>query len=280
MSLPQKCSPARNGCQLDAPKGLCPRGIIAQALRWVQVGRVRLELLERGMAEKLGFRLDQVQLDQFHRYHEEIVAWSARANLTAVTGQDEVQTRHFLDSLLVSAAIPADMLESGCKVLDLGSGAGFPGLPLKIAFPNLALTLLDATTKKTAFLRHVTTLLGLGGVAVRTGRAEAMGHEPDLRESYDVVVSRAVARLSVLAELSLPFCRLGGLSIAQKGRDIDDELSDAEKAIETSGGVVTEVRETDPGGTDGSGLLVVMEKKSLTPDRYPRRAGIPAKRPI
>jgi len=239
-----------------------------------------LELLERGVAEKLGFRLDKAQLDQFHRYHEEIIGWNTRANLTAVTGRDEVQTRHFLDSLLVSTAVPPGMLESGCKVLDLGSGAGFPGLPLKIAFPNLALTLLDATAKKTAFLEHVATVLGLGGVEVRTGRAEALGREPDLRESYDVVVSRAVARLSVLAELSLPFCRLGGVSIAQKGREIDDELRDAEKAIETSGGVLKEVRETDPTETDGGGLLVVMEKKSLTPDRYPRRAGIPAKRPI
>ena len=240
----------------------------------------RVELLEKGAAEKLGIELNRAQLDQFHRYYREVVDWNRRANLTTVTEWEQTQTRHFLDSLAVSLALPPSLLSRGGEVLDLGSGAGFPGLPLKIAFPRLELTLMDATAKKTAFLQHVIKALGLDMVEVRTGRAEALAHEPSLRESYDVVVSRAVARLSVLAELSLPFCRLGGLVIAQKGAGVDSELLEADKAIETMGGALKEVREVEAEEPDGGGRLVVLEKMSPTPDRYPRRPGIPAKRPI
>ena len=239
-----------------------------------------MELLETAAAEKLGIELDQAQLDQFKRYHNEIADWNRRVNLTTVTGWEQVQTRHFLDSLAVSVALPPSLLTSGGKVLDLGSGAGFPGLPLKIAFPELELTLMDATAKKTAFLSHVTTVLGLDTVEVRTGRAEALAHDVGQRESYDAVVSRAVARLSALAELTLPFCRLGGVVIAQKGAGIEDELSGAKRAIETMGGSLKGVREVEAGDPGGDGLLVVLEKTGHTPHKYPRRAGVPAKRPI
>ena len=176
-----------------------------------------MELLETAAAEKLGIELDQAQLDQFKRYHNEIADWNRRVNLTTVTGWEQVQTRHFLDSLAVSVALPPSLLTSGGKVLDLGSGAGFPGLPLKIAFPELELTLMDATAKKTAFLSHVTTVLGLDTVEVRTGRAEALAHDVGQRESYDAVVSRAVARLSALAELTLPVLPAGRRCHSAKG---------------------------------------------------------------
>ena len=239
-----------------------------------------MELLVKGAAEALGIRLDERQIGLFHRYYLELVDWSKRINLTTVTGREEVQTRHFLDSLSVSAVLPPDVRSGGVRLLDLGSGAGLPGIPLKIVFPSVNLTLMDATARKTAFLSHVTQVLGLDGVEVCTGRAESLAHDPGLRESYDVVVSRAVARLPVLAELTLPFCRLGGTVVAQKGTGAAAEVREAAEAIEAMGGELGLIRETELGGQDGAGTLVVLEKKRPTPDRYPRRPGIPAKRPI
>ena len=238
-----------------------------------------MELLVRGAAE-LGIRLGRAQVDQFHRYYQELIEWNRRVNLTAVTEREQVQTRHFLGSLAVSAVVPPSLLSAGGKVLDVGSGAGFPGLPLRIAFPGVRATLIEATAKKTAFLEHVSRALDLGDVQVITGRAEALAHDPRLRESFDVVLSRAVARLSVLAELTLPFCRTGGLAIAQKSAHVDEEIKRAGRAIEAMGGAVREVKEVVVGESDHSGTLVVLEKKAPTPDRYPRRPGIPAKRPL
>ena len=245
-----------------------------------------MDLLVRG-ADAFGIRLSRAQLGQFHRYYLEIVDWNSRVNLTSVTGRDEVQTRHFLDSLAVSAVLPQGLLRSGARVLDVGSGAGLPGLPLKIVFPSLRMTLAEATGKKTEFLTHVARKLGLDDVEVRTGRAETLAHDPELRESYDVVLSRGVARLAALAELTLPFCRPGGLAVAHKTAGIDEEVREARKAIETLGGGVREVRDIAFGSPNDSetfaGLataLVVLEKKGPTPDRYPRRPGVPTKRPL
>ena len=194
--------------------------------------------------------------------------------------REQVQTWHFLGSLAVSAAFPPGLTRSGGKVLDVGSGAGLPGLPIKIAFPMLTVTLVEATAKKTAFLAHVTRLLGLGDVEVITARAETMAHDPMHREGYDVVLSRGVARLAVLAELTLPFCRLGGVTVAQKGRGIDDEIRQAGTAIAAMGGRLVEVVKVAVEGPAAAGALVVLEKVGPTPERYPRRPGIPAKRPL
>ena len=216
---------------------------------------------------------------QFLRYHSMIVEWNRRVNLTSVTEWTDVQSRHFLDSLSVSAAIPPDMLQSG-RFVDVGSGAGLPGVPLKIAFPGLRPTLIESTGKKTAFLAEIASALGLRDLTVCTGRAEDLAREPDLRESFDFAVARAVAGMSTLAELTLPFCRIGGIVIAQKKLDARDEIEEAESAIEAVGGRLLDVQEVFVEGLEDSRGLVVLEKVRATPMRYPRRPGIPAKRPL
>ena len=230
-------------------------------------------------AARLGIDLDGEQVERFRSYYGELVSWNENVNLTAVSGRVEVQERHFLDSLAVASALPANVLDGRGRLLDVGSGAGFPGLPLKIAYPRIDLTLLEATAKKTAFLRHVVDKLGLEGVEVVTGRAEEEAHGPEMRERFGAVVSRAVARLDVLAELCLPFCSVGGVMIAQKGLQPEVELYEARNAIDTMGG------NSDDRGMlvrppVGIGTLVVIEKQRATPPSYPRRPGIPSKRPL
>jgi 16S rRNA (guanine527-N7)-methyltransferase len=241
-----------------------------------------VELLEAG-AKALGIHLSLVQMQRFRRYYEELTDWNTRVNLTSVTGWREVQARHFVDSLTVSLAIPPDLLESG-RFVDVGSGAGFPGVPLKIAFPGLRPTLVEATARKAAFLSALKDVLGLVDVDVRTGRGETLAHDPELRGGFDFALVRAVGSMAVLAEVTLPFCRVGGFVVAQKKRAIEGEIARARRAVETMGGRVREVRDvTEVAGTEYLGedrSLVILEKVGPTPDRYPRRPGMPAKRPI
>ena len=237
-----------------------------------------MESLIKGAA-RLGIDLDGEQAERFRSYYDELVSWNESVNLTAVTGWEEVQTRHFLDSLAVASALPANVLDGTDKLLDMGSGAGFPGLPLKIAYPRIDLTLLEATAKKTAFLRHVVDKLRLESVDVVTGRAEEEAHETEMRERFGAVVSRAVARLDALAELCLPFCAVGGVMIAQKGPNVEEELEQARHAIETLGGRFEE-RGMLVSPPVGVGTLVVIQKQLATPPSFPRRPGIPSKRPL
>ncbi len=233
-----------------------------------------MDLLVDGAAA-FGINLDAAQTEQFDLYYRELVDWNQRINLTTITEREQVETRHFLNSLAVHTALPAGTLSGGARVIDIGSGGGFPGLPLRIAFPQIRLTLAESAGKRAAFLRHVIEAIGLSSVEVRSGRAEDLGREPQLREGFDVVLARAVAKLPVLAELMLPFCRVGGLAVAHKGSDVANEVQDAQHAIHETGGTLGEVR---PVGLTTS--LVVIEKVSGTPDRFPRRPGIPAKRPL
>ena len=237
-----------------------------------------MEVLAEGAA-RLGICLEGEQVERFRSYYSELAAWNETVNLTGVSVWEEVQTRHYVDSLAVASALPVSVLDGSDGLLDVGSGAGFPGLPLKIAFPRIDLTLLEATAKKTAFLRHVVDKLGLEGVDVVTGRAEEEARRPEMRERFGAVVSRAVARLDVLAELCLPFCVVGGVMVAQKGPQVEEELRQARNAIETLGG-----RTKDSGmlvtPPVGIGTLVVIEKQRQTPTHYPRRPGIPSKRPL
>jgi 16S rRNA (guanine527-N7)-methyltransferase len=243
-------------------------------------------------ARQLGLYLSAEHLAAFQRYYEELVEWNRRFNLTTVTGYEEVQLRHFLDSLTVLLTLPGwgqevvgEQLPFVCRpqpwlCLDVGAGAGFPGLPLKIVCPELKLTLLEATRKKVEFLLHVADDLGLKDVEVVWERAEALGQNAHYRERYDVVVARAVAELVVLSEYCLPFCRVGGRFVAQKGLGAEQEVEAAQTALDTLGGTVRELKEISLPGQRERRVLVVIDKVAPTPSRYPRRPGIPAKRPL
>ncbi len=218
-------------------------------------------------------------MEQFHIYHRELEAWNKRTNLTTVTGLEAVQSRHFLDSLTVALAAPS-ALAGAPKIVDAGAGAGFPGVPLKIAFPEVRLTLVDSASKKTAFLRHIVEALDLQHANVVTARLEDAGRDPGLREDFDVVVSRAVAKLSVLAELTLPLCAVGGTVVCQKGERTEDELAGSRAAVDVLGGEIADVKHVDLPELGQRRSLVTLRKARPTPDQYPRRPGIPAKRPI
>jgi 16S rRNA (guanine527-N7)-methyltransferase len=228
--------------------------------------------------ELLGIELSEAQRGAFERYADEMVQWNEhRANLTAITEPRAVEIRHFLDSLSVVRAVP---LIDGMRLIDVGTGAGFPGLPLKILHPNIHLALLEATGKKTAFLQHMADTLGLSGVTVVNARAEDAGRDPAHREAYDVVVARSVARMPVLMEYLLPFAKVGGVCVAMKGEGAAEEAGTAKKALRILGGKVTGIVPINLPDVAETHYLIVIEKIAATPAQYPRRPGVPAKQPL
>lgn len=235
-----------------------------------------MEKLKSG-AQKLGIDLTPEQLEKFEDYYHEIIEWNRKVNLTSITDYEDVQVKHFLDSLTIITAIK---LSNGLNVIDIGTGAGLPGIPLKIVSPDIKLTLLEATAKKARFLEHLVQTLGLDKVQIATGRAEEIAHENRYREKFQLALARALAPLPVLAELALPFCEVGGCCIAQKKGDIGGEVARAIKAIEVMGGKLREVKPVGLEELNDKRYLVIIDKVRPTPPEYPRRPGRPAKRPI
>ena len=238
-----------------------------------------MELLSNGAAQ-LGILLTDGQLDQFALYQRDMAEWNQRANLTNITEYDEVQVKHFLDSLTVVPAVGG--IPEDCRLLDVGSGPGCPGLPLKLTFPKIQLAMAEPTGKKAAFLEHMVEALTLGGTEVLKGRAEALAHDPGLRETFDLVTARGLARMPVLLEYTLPFCKTGGRVAALKhgGAGLEKELVAAERALELLGGEVIQIYQVEIAGLTDNREVVVVEKVAATPEQYPRRTGIPSKRPL
>ena len=240
-----------------------------------------MEKLRAG-AQKLGYRLTPEQLEQFSIYYQELVDWNQRLNLTRIIDYEEVQIKHFPDSLTVTLALKSSITSNHPRLLDVGTGAGFPGIPLKILLPHISLVLLEATTKKTTFLHHLKEKLGLHDIEIIVDRAEEIAHLEQYREKFDIVLSRGVASLPTLVELTLPFCTIDGQFIAQKKESIEQEISQATKAISTLGGNSgkVEVIKIELEEFTNERYLAIIDKVSPTPVQYPRRPGLPAKRPI
>ena len=237
-----------------------------------------MKLLAGGALE-LGIKLTDGQVAQFETYYRELHLWNQRVNLTAITECSEVQIKHFLDSLTCCLAIPEGPPAAG-KIVDIGAGAGFPGLPLKLVFPDFQLTLSDSVGKKTAFLRHLLQVLELPEVVVLTARAEQLGRAPETRERFDLVLARGVAKLPALLEYALPLCRVGGKVVAWKHGGIQQELESAQRALQLLGGRWGQIVPVAITGLTDNRILVTVEKISATPAEYPRRPGLPRKQPL
>lgn len=223
--------------------------------------------------------LSPAQQAAFARYADELLAWNEHTNLTAIRSREDVYRKHFEDSL---TCVQAWGNAPPQHLIDIGAGAGFPGLPLKLLYPTLQLTLVEAIAKKAAFCQHIVSLLGLSNVTILSERAESIGQETEHRERYDWAVARAVAALPVLAEYLLPLVQPGGKMLAQKGTraQTQTELDGAGAAFETLGGKLNTVLSVQVPGLEEERCLVIIDKVNRTPARYPRRPGLPAKKPL
>lgn len=234
------------------------------------------ELLIDG-AKQLDIQLSEVQVEQFMKYKALLQEWNEKMNLTAITEDREVITKHFLDCMTINKAL--NMSEQK-TVIDIGTGAGFPGLVIKIAFPHLKVTLVDALKKRLTFLETVITELGLTDIECVHSRAEDLGKDKQYREGFDICASRAVANLAVLSEYTLPFVKVDGYLIALKGQKLDEELEQGQKAIKILGGQLEEVVHTGVPFTDLNHKIAKIKKVKTTSTKYPRKAGEPTKAPL
>jgi 16S rRNA (guanine527-N7)-methyltransferase len=233
--------------------------------------------LAKYVREIIGLRLSPSQLASFEKYELELLDWNIRFNLTAIDHPEKIRVKHFLDSLTCLLAMRSTSLE---RVVDVGTGAGFPGIPLKIACPRMRLTLLESVGKKAVFCRHAVKALQLAEVEVVQERAETVGLLPEHRERYDWAVARAVAGLPVLVEYLLPLVRVGGQALAMKGESGPAEAQAAERAMRLLGGHLQQIIPVTLPGVEDQRYLIVIEKKAATPDQYPRRVGVPSRHPL
>lgn len=233
----------------------------------------------KNLANQLGIELNDRQIEQFSIYFNMLIETNKVMNLTAITELDEVITKHFLDSIAI-ANVYFDIKENPVKILDLGTGAGFPGIPLKIAFPQLKITLMDSLNKRIKFLQSVIDQLQLSNIVAIHGRAEEMARKGEYRQQYDVCVSRAVANLATLNEYCLPFIKVGGTFISYKASDIEKEIEDSKKAIQILGGKLTAVKKLQLPDTDIERSFVIIDKIKETSKAYPRKPGTASKEPI
>jgi 16S rRNA (guanine527-N7)-methyltransferase len=235
-----------------------------------------MEELKR-KAHLIGINLNEYQCEQFQKYYEYLIEMNKVMNLTGITEKEEVIDKHFIDSLALASKID---LTRDLEVLDLGTGAGFPGIPLKIAFPNLKITLLDSLNKRIRFLNDVIKQLDLQDITAIHGRAEEYAKKGKLRNQFDICVSRAVANLASLSEYCIPYLRIGGYFVSYKSGNIEVELQNAQNAITVLGAKLERVEEFMIPETEISRSFVVIKKTKETPNKYPRKAGLPSKNPL
>lgn len=224
----------------------------------------------------MGIDLSEKQFLQFEKYYDLLTEWNSFMNLTAITEHEEVLKKHFLDSLSIVKAVKMEDIHT---TMDIGTGAGFPGIPLKISYPHLKVVLLDSLGKRVKFLNHVINELGLEDISAIHGRAEDFARQAEYREQFDLCVSRAVANLSSLSEYCLPYTRKNCLFVSYKSGKVEEELENAKRAISLLGGKVEHVSKfmlTDA----GERALVVIRKEKHTPNKYPRKAGLPSREPL
>ena len=234
------------------------------------------EVFQKKLAD-LGVKLSESQIIQFDRYYEILVEWNKVMNLTGITEYEEVNEKHFVDSLSLVKITDIDKITN---LIDIGTGAGFPGIPLKIAFPHLKVTLLDSLNKRINFLNKVIEELNLQDIYTIHGRAEDFAHKDDYREKYDLCVSRAVANLATLTEYCLPYVKVGGCFVPYKSGDIDIEVNESKAAIRVLGGRLVDIVKFQLPGSDISRSLLKIDKLKSTGRKFPRKAGLPSKEPI
>lgn len=234
------------------------------------------EIFQKKLAD-LDIVLTENQINQFDRYYELLIEWNKVMNLTGITEYEEVIEKHFVDSLSLVKIIDIHKIDT---IIDIGTGAGFPGIPLKIAFPHVKVTLLDSLNKRINFLNEVIGQLGIEDIHTIHGRAEDFARKENYRESYDLCVSRAVANLSTLSEYCLPYVKLGGSFIPYKSGDIDAEVNESKTAIKILGGKLSDIVKFQLPGSDISRSLLKIDKHKNTGKKFPRKAGLPSKEPI
>lgn len=227
--------------------------------------------------QELNISISDRQEEQFEQFYDLLIEWNKVMNLTGITEYEEVVEKHFVDSLSLVKAIEIDKIHS---VIDIGTGAGFPGIPLKIAFPHLNITLLDSLNKRIRFLDTVIDRTGLKDIRTIHGRAEDYAKQKEYREMYDLCVSRAVANLSTLSEYCIPYIRIGGIFISYKSGDVESEKEDSRNAASLLGGRIKDTVKFQLPGTDIGRSFVIIEKERQTAKRYPRKAGLPSKEPL